>query len=115
MTTLEKRLMSVQMYLNLNWLIYFCYSPGKGALARYGEFHYPVRLIQIEKNSKRHHTQWKVVWWRECHFPQSMPPLGTLVSQDDIVDELWKDVKGRRAVQVCGPQLCLDIGISTLY
>jgi hypothetical protein len=103
------------MYLNLNWLIYFCYSPGKGALARYGEFHYPVRLIQIEKKSKRHHTQWKVVWWRECHFPQSMPPPGTLVSQDDIVDELWKDVKGRRAVQVCGPQLCLDIGISTLY
>ncbi|KAG1785321.1 uncharacterized protein HD556DRAFT_1450827 [Suillus plorans] len=51
---------------------------GKGALARHDKFWYPVRLIQFHRET----DAWKVV-----------------VQTTDLVDELWQDRAGRRAIR----------------
>ena len=74
-------------------LIYYCRA-GRGALVRYGEFWYPVRLIQYIKSSKK----WHIRWWRECSF-DTMPVVGfesgslMLIDERDVVDSLWGNAK----------------------
>ncbi|CAA7270203.1 unnamed protein product [Cyclocybe aegerita] len=69
-------------------------TSGCGALARNGDFWYPVRLIQKAK--------WKVRWWRSCLFMDDkiQPDSTTLVEQGDIVDELWDDRAARRQIRL---------------
>lgn len=45
---------------------------------------------------------WKIVWWRHCVFPdaQGRPDPDALVLETDLVDELWRDRKGRRSIRV---------------
>ena len=61
---------------------------GRGALARIGNFWYPIRLIQYKEKEK----VWLVRWWRGCSFeaPESLALVGsiTAVSESDIVDSL---------------------------
>ncbi|KAF8962433.1 hypothetical protein BDZ97DRAFT_1759284 [Flammula alnicola] len=71
---------------------------GRGALARVGEFWYPVRLIQKVNDG------WRVQWWRENKFvmddgPQK-PGAFSIVNSTDIVDSLWNDRPGRRAIRL---------------
>ncbi|KAG1777063.1 hypothetical protein EV702DRAFT_970383 [Suillus placidus] len=69
---------------------------GKGALARHGKFWYPVRLIRFHGET----DAWQVRWWRGCGFPPDRPvDLQSLVPTADLVDELWQDRAGRRAVR----------------
>lgn len=70
---------------------------GRGALARNGEYWYPVRVIHLEKDG-----QWRVRWWRACNFstPGIIPDTITTVSEDDVVDSLWNDKTGRRKIKV---------------
>ncbi|KAF8066482.1 hypothetical protein FPV67DRAFT_1626399 [Lyophyllum atratum] len=72
-------------------------KPGTGALARRGEFWYPVRVIQRPVDSK---SGWKVRWWRECTF--AMPGLGpdSTIPLSEIVDSLWMDRTGRRKIRL---------------
>ena len=75
-----------------------CTSPGRGALARYGDFWYPVRLIQYLKPSKK----WRIRWWRECCFDKEEIESGSmmLIDERDVVDSLWGIAKARRQVRV---------------
>ncbi|PPR01561.1 hypothetical protein CVT24_005856 [Panaeolus cyanescens] len=68
--------------------------PGRGALAKHGEFYYPVRLIRKVMDG------WIVVWWRENQFPCMSIPPGSFVSQLAIVDSLWHDSNGRRQIRL---------------
>jgi hypothetical protein len=79
---------------------------GRGALARHGDFWYPVRVIHIEINQFRKTTQWKVRWWRGNQFasPGITPDTTTMVPEGDIVDSLWGDRTGRRSIRVSGVQ-----------
>jgi hypothetical protein len=74
---------------------------GRGALVRHGEFWYPVRVIHRENDSP---GRWKVRWWRGCDFasPGITPDTTTIVTMGDIVDSLWRDRSGRRAIRVSG-------------
>ena len=72
-------------------LIYCICRAGRGALVRYGDFWYPVHLIQYLKPNK----QWQIQWWRECNcdmvgieYASSM-----LIDERDVVDSLWGDAK----------------------
>lgn len=72
------------------------------ALARHGEFYYPVRLIQrysADKDSTQI-LRWQVVWWRECSFTLPPPDERSYIDEDQIVDSLYNDVKGRRQIKV---------------
>ena len=76
--------------------------PGRGGLARIGEFWYPVRLIESHADEK-----WLVRWWRGCSFDPDntgtvtvAPGSITAVPEDDIVDSLWGDRGGRRKIRV---------------
>lgn len=74
---------------------------GRGALARYGDFWYPVRLIQYLKPSKK----WRIRWWRECSiFDKAGIQVESgslmLIDEGDVVDSLWGHVKARRQVRV---------------
>ncbi|KDR66699.1 hypothetical protein GALMADRAFT_80570 [Galerina marginata CBS 339.88] len=70
---------------------------GRGALARHGEFWYPVRVIHRESNQ-----EWRVRWWRACEFTAAgvIPDTITTVAEDDIVDSLWNDSMGRRKIRL---------------
>ncbi|KAJ6601491.1 hypothetical protein B0H10DRAFT_1824052 [Mycena sp. CBHHK59/15] len=74
-----------------------CTRPGKGALARWGDYWYPVRLIQ-----KKDQSSWVVKWWRLSHFPSSgpSPELWTTIEEKDLQDELWADVAARRQIKL---------------
>lgn len=69
---------------------------GKGALARVGQFWYPVRLIRL------HNDMWTVKWWREDIFNMNNPVAGGVsdVNASDIIDLLWKNRQGRRNIRV---------------
>jgi len=73
---------------------------GRGALARNGEFWYPVRVIQYQTAEK----SWLVRWWRGCSFEPKMtdihPGSISAVPEPDIVDSLWGDRVGRRNIRV---------------
>ena len=71
--------------------------PGIGALARHGQYWYPLRLILHKKN------KWNVRWqWGGCQFDElSVEPNSiTAVSQQDVVDSLWNDHTSRRKIRV---------------
>ncbi|KAF8069336.1 hypothetical protein FPV67DRAFT_1415419, partial [Lyophyllum atratum] len=72
--------------------------PGMGALARRGDFWYPVRLVKPIKSME---PSWMVRWWRECNFeiPTGETPT-TVVAFKDIIDSLWLDRMGRRNVRL---------------
>ncbi|KAF5323682.1 hypothetical protein D9619_012867 [Psilocybe cf. subviscida] len=67
---------------------------GKGALAKHGEFWYPVRLIQHLKEEKC----WRVKWWRGCKFSTNGIQEGSMsdVPENLIVDSLWRNQDERR-------------------
>ncbi|KAF8171478.1 hypothetical protein BJ912DRAFT_860528 [Pholiota molesta] len=46
--------------------------------------------------------RWKVRWWRGCNFasPGITPDTTTIVTMGDIVDSLWRDRSGRRAIRL---------------
>ncbi|KAF9547111.1 hypothetical protein CPC08DRAFT_648853 [Agrocybe pediades] len=72
---------------------------GRGALARLGEFWYPVRLIKQEGSA------WRVQYWRENHYKDwrllaSTPRRICLVDIEDLVDSLWNDRAGRRKIRL---------------
>ncbi|KAJ7658638.1 hypothetical protein DFH06DRAFT_1407053, partial [Mycena polygramma] len=66
---------------------------GKGALARYGTYWYPVRLIH------KHAGVWEVKWWRGNQYSQPDSPSNQ-VAEGDLVDELWANAGARRAIQL---------------
>ena len=72
------------------------FSAGRGALARHGDFWYPVRLIQ------RVDEDWWVQWWRETYFTSTSVVAGgvSLVESTDIVDSLWLNCASRRTIRV---------------
>jgi hypothetical protein len=71
-----------------------------GTLAHYGDYWYPVRLIQYVKQSKK----WQIRWWRDCSF--NMPVVGIasgslmLIDEIDVVDSLWGNAEARRQIRV---------------
>ncbi|KAK0194739.1 hypothetical protein F5146DRAFT_924890 [Armillaria mellea] len=70
---------------------------GKAALARDGVFWYVVCLLDVEGKF------WTVKWLRFNHFVKGSPRIPgevTLVHENDIVDELWQDQKGRRQIRL---------------
>ncbi|KAH7919295.1 hypothetical protein BV22DRAFT_1051142 [Leucogyrophana mollusca] len=75
---------------------------GKGALVRIGKYWYPVRLIQHQVNQHgRPQSAWHVKLWRACKFPPGTPVNhDQVVNEQDIVDELWRDHTGRRAIRL---------------
>jgi len=78
---------------------------GRGALARHGEFWYPVCVIHHEGCQ-----QWRVCWFRTCEFavPGIIPGTVTTVAECDIVDSLWNDRTARRKIRVS--QSCITLG-----
>lgn len=71
---------------------------GHAALARHGDFWYPVRLIHKEDNT----DNWRVKWWRGCDFKEAgiEPGSVTTVPLLNVVDCLWQDRVGRRKIRV---------------
>ncbi|KAF9548618.1 hypothetical protein CPC08DRAFT_648380 [Agrocybe pediades] len=72
---------------------------GHGALARLGEFWYPVRLIKQEGSA------WRVQYWRENHYQDwcllaSTPRRISLVDTEDHIDSLWNDREGQRKIRL---------------
>ena len=46
---------------------------------------------------------WKVRLWRLCTYPPAVDApksLDITVSESDLVDELWEDMKARRRIRV---------------
>ncbi|KAF9529541.1 hypothetical protein CPB83DRAFT_882745 [Crepidotus variabilis] len=70
---------------------------GRGALAQRGEFWYPVHLIQ-----HLNHKDWRIRWWRGCMFETEGGKPGSLdvINEKNLVDSLWSDRTGRRAVRL---------------
>ncbi|KAJ7824375.1 hypothetical protein B0H14DRAFT_2183092, partial [Mycena olivaceomarginata] len=66
---------------------------GKGALARYGTYWYPVRLIIKQSDG------WLVEWWRGNQFEQQNPPP-VKVTEEDLCDELWANATARRQIRL---------------
>lgn len=77
---------------------------GRGALARLGQFWYPVRVIQcLGDPDSAGELQWRVRWWRGCEFINGVdtaPDSITVVRQADIIDSLWKLRNERRKIRV---------------
>ncbi|KAF7334732.1 hypothetical protein MSAN_02371500 [Mycena sanguinolenta] len=71
---------------------------GMGALAKHGKFYYPVRLLF--RNKKQ--NAWRVAFWRECEFPttEGPPDPDHLVPTNDLVDSLYGNQIGRRAIRL---------------
>ncbi|KAF8959272.1 hypothetical protein BDZ97DRAFT_2061240 [Flammula alnicola] len=69
---------------------------GRGALARHGDYWYPVRLIMRENDG------WIVRWWRHNLFLDNTisPDEISLVAFPDLVDSLWGDTEGRRRIRL---------------
>ncbi|KAJ6457808.1 hypothetical protein C8R47DRAFT_1203316 [Mycena vitilis] len=66
---------------------------GKGALARHGEYWYPVRLIVKRSDG------WEVQWWRGNQYSEPMPPPSK-ISDDNLRDELWANADARRKIKL---------------
>ena len=77
--------------------LFLIYSAGRGALARRGDFFYPVRLIQKLPND----AGWRVRWWRENVYISDRPEPVSIVKGNDLVDSLWLDRETRRKTRVC--------------
>ena len=77
--------------------IFLFSSPGRGALACYGDFWYPVRLIQLKRGEG-----WLVRWWRGCVFQRHgiKPGSITTVTEPNLADSLWGDRIARRKIRV---------------
>ena len=75
---------------------HLCNRPGRPALARVGEFWYPVRLIQKKGDL------WIVRWWRGCEFIKDgiQPQTVTMILSSEIVDSLWLKRLERRQIRV---------------
>jgi hypothetical protein len=69
---------------------------GRGALARHGDFWYPVRVISTEDGE-----DWRVRWWMGCTFkePGIDPGSITIVPVANLIDSLWQDRAGRRNIR----------------
>ena len=111
---LHERLMYV---INCVWTMYIYWhnSPvrrGCGALARWGEYWYPIRLIQ-----KTSHDSWRVKWWRYCTFTgtDTGPGTITIVKLCDLVDCLWQDRMERRKIKVRTRIIESETSWSSLY
>ncbi|KAF8986153.1 hypothetical protein BDQ17DRAFT_1436360 [Cyathus striatus] len=79
----------------------FTKSAGRGALILVGHYWYPGRILRKAKEGGV--TTWDVKLWRECVLPKenhSKPHLYYSVKDTGIVDELWGDVNGWRALQL---------------
>ncbi|KAF8171768.1 hypothetical protein K438DRAFT_1940671 [Mycena galopus ATCC 62051] len=66
--------------------------PGKGALARCGNYWYLVRL------TARTTSGWNVVWWRGNHHAHAQL-FPAVVPLEDLRDELWANVHERRKIR----------------
>lgn len=74
------------------------YRPGKGALAKHGDFWYPVKLIEYLKGGQ----QWRIRWWRGCKFQEPGYDPGSIsdIPADIVVDSLWRNCRERRSIRV---------------
>ncbi|KAF4620872.1 hypothetical protein D9613_000021 [Agrocybe pediades] len=70
---------------------------GRGALARIGEYWYPVRLIHRLESG-----EWRVRWWRGCKVGVEglNPGCVATVKEEDLVDSLWMDRTERRKIKL---------------
>ena len=78
--------------------------PGVGALAKFADFWYPVRLIQHHEATRALKDRWTVCIWRECAFlPLSGVTAGEWVevATQNLVDALSNDSDQRRLTRVC--------------
>ncbi|KAI0683221.1 hypothetical protein BC835DRAFT_1296586, partial [Cytidiella melzeri] len=104
--TLMLRCVLLMLLQSLNSLLDYLLlsSPGKGALACYREFYYPVRLLaKIVPPEKQGIVRWRVRWWRHSIFPSdaTLPPPGdSQIAESNIVDELWNDRDKRREIRL---------------
>lgn len=70
-------------------------------LALDGKFYYPARLIESYHGG----AEWSVKWWRN-NLPDIESGATHLAGSfgripiSKIIDDLWKDMKGRRTVRV---------------
>ena len=69
---------------------------GKGALARHGDYWYPVRLLQ-----RMDGNHWQVARWRGNRYVD-IQDAAALVKEEDLVDELQGDFEARRRIRVSG-------------
>ncbi|KAF9552882.1 hypothetical protein CPC08DRAFT_767975 [Agrocybe pediades] len=70
---------------------------GRGALARIGDFWYPVRLIEKSDSC------WRVQWWRGNMFEPGVletPGAASEVNHANLVDSLWMDRSARRKIRL---------------
>lgn len=69
-------------------------------MARHGAFWYPVRLLK--KTTKDERPVWRLRWWRLCQFidPDAPSSSESVLSESDIVDELWNEPERRRNIRV---------------
>ncbi|KAJ7178694.1 hypothetical protein C8R43DRAFT_842165, partial [Mycena crocata] len=69
---------------------------GRGALAKWGKYHYPVRLLQKEKET------WRVTFWRGCEFPIGITPPENVqrIVNTDLVDSLFGNTERRRLIRL---------------
>ncbi|KAF9033654.1 hypothetical protein BJ165DRAFT_1410375 [Panaeolus papilionaceus] len=66
---------------------------GCGALAKHGDYFYPVRLVQ--KIGER----WTVCWWRGNEYSNAPPPVFS-VPEADLTDALWRNMSARRKIRL---------------
>lgn len=99
-TTLAKRLLYVFIISMVGSSNHDMCSAGKGALARYGKYWYPVRLIFKDGDG------WEVKWWRGNDYNERIAPANK-VSNEDLCDELWANSYARRQIQVLFPIVIL--------
>ncbi|KAJ7046703.1 hypothetical protein C8F04DRAFT_1061422 [Mycena alexandri] len=71
---------------------------GMGALAKYGKFHYPVRLL-LRLPGKQ---AWRVRFWRKCVYPPdvSEPNPEAAIPEGDLVDSLYGNQAARRHIRL---------------
>ncbi|KAJ7705174.1 hypothetical protein B0H16DRAFT_1295048 [Mycena metata] len=71
---------------------------GMGALAKYGKYHYPVRLLLRLPRRQG----WRVRFWRGCAYPPDVPPPDPekAVTEDDLVDSLYGNQAARRRIRL---------------
>ncbi|KAF8059494.1 hypothetical protein FPV67DRAFT_1426312, partial [Lyophyllum atratum] len=93
--TSERKL---ELNTGMNRLLKERLKEGCGVLARCGNFWYPARLIQREKEG----NEWRIRWWRGCKFETSgiVPDTISTVPLSEIVDSLWMNRTERRKIRL---------------
>ncbi|KAF8976014.1 hypothetical protein BDQ17DRAFT_1441280 [Cyathus striatus] len=73
----------------------------RGTLILVSQYWYPGRILM--KVELGHETQWDVKLWRDCSIPESNQGKFLIyngIKKSEIVDELWKDIRSWRGIQL---------------